>query len=67
MTTRLIQPTQQQTTINAVKADPAMVALANATPAQIDAYIAAHVTDLASAKTALAFLAKCVVFLWQNR
>jgi len=67
MANRTIQPTQQQSLRNVINADTMMMTLVNATPAQIDAYVQAHVTDLASAKVAIAFLAKCVVYLWQNR
>lgn len=47
----------------AAKADPLIANLAGKTPAQIDAYIVANVTDLASAKLVLRGLAQVVGIL----
>jgi hypothetical protein len=43
-----------------LKADNAMRNLMKATPAQIDAWVAANVTDLASARNAIRLLARAV-------
>jgi hypothetical protein len=66
VTQHTVQATSAQQFANTMKADPMMVALANATPAQIQTYVQNNVTNLAQAQTAIAFLAKCLVYLWQR-
>jgi hypothetical protein len=55
--------TQLRADTQAAKADAKLVALAAMTPAQVRAWVAANVTNLADAKDALATLAVCVSIL----
>lgn len=58
---------QRKDESSAIKADPALRQLINASPAQIDAYITSHVTDLQSARAVLAMLAKAVSVIARNQ
>lgn len=67
MVTRAVPPTKIAQLKAAAEVDPLMVALSTATPAQIDAWVKANVTTIAQAQTAIAFLAKCIVYVWKNQ
>lgn len=56
-------PTQAELDATAVKAYPQLVALKNMTPAQVQAWVEANVTTLATAKGAIKTLAVAVGFL----
>jgi hypothetical protein len=51
----------------AVKANNAVKTFVNMTPAQVDAYIAANVTNIATAVNMLQLLAKAVLILARNQ
>jgi hypothetical protein len=54
---------QDAADLAATRADALITALITRTPAQIDAYIEANVTSLASARDVLKLLAKCVAIV----
>lgn len=60
------QASQAAKDLAATKADTVLQALGSKTPAQIDAYIDAQVTDLASARKVLKMLCKVVSILVRN-
>jgi hypothetical protein len=57
------QRDQDAADLAATRADALITALITRTPAQIDAYIEANVTSLASARDVLKLLAKCVAIV----
>lgn len=57
------QPAKDAADLAAIKADNALITFANMTPAQVDAYLNANVTDLQSARAALKVLAKIVLLV----
>ena len=55
-----------ESTFNALASDPRWAALKSSTPAQVDAWLAANVTDLASARTVLKFMLLALKVLANN-
>ena len=60
-------PTPQEATEAALTDDPRWQAMKNATPVQIDSWLAANVTDLASARRVLKLLILAVQLLAKTR
>jgi|GEM_PF-5605299 hypothetical protein len=52
--------------LSTLRADAALKALMRSSPAQIDAWVAANVTDLASARNAIRLLARAVSVVARN-
>lgn len=67
MPVRNIAPRPEVAEQQAILSDPALAALANATPAQIDAWLAANVTTLAGVRRVLAVLLRVARLYLQER
>lgn len=60
-------PTQTEQDLTAARADATLEAIKGMTPAQIDAWMVANVTNLGQARTVITKLAIAVSILWRER